>query len=104
MAHGTLYPGEVSLTCMHPKIEEIWYVVGGQATIWRKPRDREGEEVDIRAGTSLTIPARTHFQFRTVGTEPFRFIMCTMPPWREGDESQSVYVPDHWKPNCTPAR
>jgi mannose-6-phosphate isomerase-like protein (cupin superfamily) len=106
MAHGTLDPGEVSRTCMHPAIDEIWFVLAGQAEIWRKRDDREGDagEEDIYPGTSLTIPARTRFQFRTVGAEPFRFIMCTMPPWREGDDSQWVSVPDHWEPILGPDR
>lgn len=103
MAHGTLDPGEVSRTGMHPMKDEIWYVVGGEATIWLKPVGSEGEEYPVTTDTSLTIPAFTYFQYRTEGAEPFRFIMCTVPPWKEGEAGQWVSVPNHWEPNCPPA-
>src|SRR5262245_6111559 len=80
MAHGTLAPGGVSLAVRHQTVEEIWFVVGGRAEVWRKLGDQE-EIVDAGPGTSLSIPVGTHFQFRTVGDDPFQFIMCTMPPW-----------------------
>jgi mannose-6-phosphate isomerase-like protein (cupin superfamily) len=96
MAHGTLPPGGVSLAIKHRTVEEIWYVVGGHAQVWRM-RDEPGEVVDVGPGTSLNIPTGTHFQFRTVGDEPFRFIMCTMPPWPGEDEA--VRVEDHWSEN-----
>jgi mannose-6-phosphate isomerase-like protein (cupin superfamily) len=93
MAHGTLPPGRVSLAVRHRNVEEIWYVVSGRAEIWRKQNEHE-EVVDVGPGTSLSIPPGTHFQFRTVGDGPFRFIMCTMPPWPGADEA--VRVLDHW--------
>ena len=93
MAHGTLPPGGVSLAVRHRTVEEIWYVVGGRAQIWRMQEKHE-EIVDAGLGTSLSIPRGTHFQFRTVGDEPFQFIMCTMPPWPGADEA--VRVQDHW--------
>jgi mannose-6-phosphate isomerase-like protein (cupin superfamily) len=93
MAHGTLPPGGVSLAVVHRTVEEIWYVLEGEAEIWRKLGNVEAT-IAARAGTSITIPVGTHFQFRTVGPEPFRFIMCTVPPWPGEDEA--ARVPDHW--------
>ena len=93
MAHGTLAPAGVSLAVRHRNVEEIWFVVQGRAQVWRQLGDHE-EVVDASPGTSLSIPQGTLFQFRTVGDEPFRFIMCTMPPWPGADEA--VRVPDHW--------
>lgn len=93
MAHGTLPPGGVSLAVTHRTVEEIWYVLDGVAEIWRKQGDQE-VTIEARAGTSITIPVGTHFQFRTLGTTAFRFIMCTMPPWTGADEAQRV--PGHW--------
>ncbi|CAN5499601.1 hypothetical protein BH23CHL4_BH23CHL4_24610 [soil metagenome] len=93
MAHGTLPPGAVSIAVRHRSIEEIWYVLGGEADIWRKQGERE-EVARIRAGVCLTIPNGTHFQFRTVGSEPFRFLMVTMPPWPGDDECDRVEA--HW--------
>src|SRR5680860_1925205 len=74
MAHGTLPPGGISLAVRHRAIEEIWYVLGGEADIWRKQGERE-EVVRVRAGVCLTIPTGVHFQFRTVGNDSFRFLM-----------------------------
>jgi mannose-6-phosphate isomerase-like protein (cupin superfamily) len=93
MAHGTLDPGGVSLAVVHRTVEEIWYVLDGQAEIWRKQGDRE-EVIAADAGTSITIPVGTHFQFRTLGNVQFRFIMCTLPPWP--GEGEAVRVPDYW--------
>jgi mannose-6-phosphate isomerase-like protein (cupin superfamily) len=93
MAHGTLPPGRVSLAVRHQTVEELWFVVSGQAEIWRKLGDEEATVI-AGPGTSLSIPVGTHFQFRTVGDEPFCFIMVTMPPWPGPGEA--VRVPDHW--------
>jgi mannose-6-phosphate isomerase-like protein (cupin superfamily) len=93
MEHGTLPSKGVSLAIVHRTVHEIWYVLGGQAEVWRKQGKRE-EIVQVRAGDCLTIPQGTEFQFRTVGSEPFRFIMCTTPPWPGADEA--VHVTGHW--------
>ncbi len=93
MAHGTLPPGHVSLAVRHRTVEELWYVVSGRAQVWRKLGDLESVE-EVGPGTSLSIPVGAHFQFRTIGDEPFCFIMVTMPPWPGADEA--VRVPDHW--------
>ena len=89
LAHGVLSPGSVSRAIRHQTVEELWFVLSGSAEIWRKLGDSESIEA-IGAGDSLTIPVGAHFQFRTVGTEPFTFIMCTMPPWSGADEAVRV--------------
>jgi mannose-6-phosphate isomerase-like protein (cupin superfamily) len=89
MAHGTLAPGGVSTAIRHRTVEEIWFVLGGSAEIWRRLGDQESTQT-IQAGQSLTIPVGTEFQFRTVGPQPFTFIMCTMPPWPGADEAAPV--------------
>ncbi len=93
MAHGSLPPGQVSRAIVHRTVEEIWYVTDGQGQVWRKQGDHE-EIVDVGPGSALTIPVGTHFQFRTIGSEALRFVMCTMPPWP--GEQEAVRVPDHW--------
>jgi mannose-6-phosphate isomerase-like protein (cupin superfamily) len=93
LAHGTLPPGQVSLAIAHRTVEEVWYVTAGRGQVWRKQGDHE-TVVDVAAGTALTIPTGAHFQFRTTGSEPLRFIMCTMPPWP--GEHEAIRVPDHW--------
>jgi mannose-6-phosphate isomerase-like protein (cupin superfamily) len=93
MAHGTLPPGRVSLAIVHRTVEEVWYVTEGRGQVWRKQGSDEAV-VDVTPGTALTIPVGTHFQFRTVGPEPLRFVMCTMPPWP--GEEEAVRVEDYW--------
>ncbi len=93
MAHGTLPPGRVSLAVRHRTVEELWFVVSGRAEIWRKLGEVESVDA-VGPGTSLSLPVGTHFQVRTVGDEPFCFIMVTMPPWPGAHEA--VRVPDHW--------
>ena len=89
MAHGLLPPGGVSRAIRHRTVEEVWYVLSGQAEIWRRLGDDE-QVITAMSGTSLTIPVGTHFQFRTVGDEPFQFIMLTIPPWPGEDEAEFV--------------
>lgn len=93
LAHGTLPVGAVSRAIRHRVVEEVWYVLEGTGQIWRKLGDEESV-VDVRAGTSVTIPTGAHFQFRTTGEAPLRFLMTTMPPWPGAHEA--VRVPDHW--------
>ena len=89
MAHGLLPPGGVSRAIRHRTVEEVWYVLSGSAEIWRQLGDDE-QIITATTGTSLTIPVGTHFQFRTVGDEPFQFIMLTIPPWPGEDEAEFV--------------
>jgi mannose-6-phosphate isomerase-like protein (cupin superfamily) len=93
MAHGSLPPGQVSRAIVHRSVEEVWYVTEGRGQVWRKLGDHE-EVVEVEPGSALTIPVGAHFQFRTVGQEPFRFVMWTMPPWPGHDEA--VRVADYW--------
>lgn len=93
LAHGSLPPGQVSRAIVHRTVEEVWYVTEGRGQIWRKHGEHE-EVTDLEPGSALTIPVGAHFQFRTVGDEPFRFVMCTMPPWPGHDEA--ICVPDYW--------
>lgn len=92
MAHFQLAPGRCSAAIRHRTVEELWYVVAGQAHMWRSHDGRE-EIVTLRAGTSLSIPAGTHFQFRTLGTEPFAAVAVTMPPWPGAQEADFVAGP-----------
>ena len=93
MAHGTLPPGSISLAIRHKTVHEIWYVLGGEGELWRRTPAQE-EVVRLRAGVSVTIPLGAEFQFRTLGAEPLRFIMCTTPPWPGPEEA--ILVEAHW--------
>ena len=56
--------------------------MSGAGQLWRHdPATRAEEIVDLEAGASVSIPLRTAFQFRAVGTQPLEVVMTTMPPW-----------------------
>jgi mannose-6-phosphate isomerase-like protein (cupin superfamily) len=89
MAHFTLAPRQVSKAVAHRTIEEIWYFVAGRGRMWRRQKGRS-EIVEVSAGTAITIPTGTHFQFRAEGDEPLAAIGATMPPWPGADEAYEV--------------
>ena len=80
MAHGTLAVGQTSIAVTHRTVDEMWFVVGGSAELWRMLGDEE-LTVTVTVGDALTIQLGAAFQYRTMGDAPFRFIMCTMPAW-----------------------
>jgi mannose-6-phosphate isomerase-like protein (cupin superfamily) len=47
----------------HRSVEEIWYVLQVRGQMWRRQAGRQ-ETVPVDAGTCVSIPAGTHFQFR----------------------------------------
>lgn len=95
MVHCRLPPGGCSLAVTHRTVEELWYVLAGRGEIWRRQGERE-EIGSLVAGTSLSIPLGTHFQFRNLGDGPLDIVIVTMPPWPGMDEA--VRVEDRWPP------
>ena len=93
MVHCTLNPGEVSLAVAHRTVDEVWYFLEGTGQVWRRHGDTE-RVVDVAPGGSLSIPVGAHFQFRTTGDRPLRFLIVTMPPWPGHDEAYPVK--GHW--------
>lgn len=89
MAHFELPVGFTSLAVEHKTVEEVWYVLSGQGEMWRSLQGIE-EVVPLDAGTCLTIPVGTQFQFRNLGTEPLMAVGITMPPWPGEDEAKVV--------------
>jgi mannose-6-phosphate isomerase-like protein (cupin superfamily) len=82
MAHFTLGPGDTSVAVAHRTLEELWYFTGGRGQMWRHTESSGHTEcVDVAAGAAVSIPPRTHFQFRAIGPDPLRAVAVTMPPW-----------------------
>ena len=95
MAHFELPAGGVSHAVMHRTVEEIWFVVAGTGSIWR--RQGEFESINpLRPGTSLTIPLGTAFQVRADAGSALAFVAITMPPWPGMHEAVLVQGP--WAP------
>jgi mannose-6-phosphate isomerase-like protein (cupin superfamily) len=60
--------------------------------MWRRLGGRE-ETVEVAAGTSVSIPVGTRFQFRSDSDEPLSAVGATMPPWPGEDEAYPVEGP-----------
>ena len=95
MALYELAAGLVSTAVTNQTIEEIWYFLSGLGEMWRKQELRE-ETVTVEAGVCITIPVGTHFQFRSLGSEPLVALGVTIPPW-PGKEEQ-IPVEGKWDP------
>ncbi len=89
LSHCTLPAGKTSSAVSHRHVEEIWYVIDGQGEVWRKTARAE-ETIGVAAGTSLTIPPRTSFQFRNTGAGPLCILIATMPPWPGPQEAEKT--------------
>ena len=94
MVHFELAAGRASAAIAHRTVEELWFVLGGNAEMWRA--DSDGEAITrLGTGTSLSIPVGTRFQFRSLGPKPFSAVGVTMPPWPGADEA--VFVSGPWQ-------
>jgi mannose-6-phosphate isomerase-like protein (cupin superfamily) len=89
LCHCTLPTGKTSSPVAHREVEEIWYVLSGVGEVWRKNAVMEAS-ISVSAGSSLTIPARTSFQFRNTGDSPLCILIATMPPWPGPEEAVEV--------------
>lgn len=94
MAHFALAPGRCSAAVRHKTVDELWYVLSGQAQMWRR-QDGHEEVVTLQPGTSLSIPVSTSFQFRSTGAVAFAAVGVTLPPWPGPDEAEAV--PGPWQ-------
>lgn len=92
MAHFTLAAGQVAQAVTHRTVEEIWYVLAGQGSMWRRQGERE-EIIDLVPGLCLTLPVGTQFQFRASQTQAVSAVAITMPPWPGADEAVPVAGP-----------
>jgi mannose-6-phosphate isomerase-like protein (cupin superfamily) len=98
LAHFALAPNQTSKAVTHRTVEEIWFFLSGRGQMWRK-EDGESSVVDVSAGTCVTIPLGTQFQFRSLGEEPLAAVGVTMPPWPE--EGEAIIVDGEWPPSVS---
>ena len=101
LAHFELPAGAVSHAVTHRTVEEIWFIVSGRGSIWRRQEGLERHEgleriESLGPGASLTIPLGTAFQFRAEAEAPLSFVAITMPPWPGEGEAVPVHGP--WRP------
>ncbi len=96
MIHSTLKPHQTTKAVCHSRVNEFWYVLEGHGEIWRKEGELE-EVTSLTPGVAIDIDVGTQFQYRNIGTEEFKFICITMPPW--SGIYESTYVEGHWEPS-----
>jgi mannose-6-phosphate isomerase-like protein (cupin superfamily) len=101
MAHFELPAGAVSAAVRHRTVEEIWFVLAGRGSIWRRQDGIERIET-LEPAISVTIPLGTAFQFRADAGAPLSFVAITMPPWPGVDEALPASGP--WAPTVAPRR
>ena len=99
MAHFRLEPGQTSIAVAHRTVEELWYVLSGTGEMWRRQDEREAI-VALKAGSCVSLPVGTAFQFRCTGDEPFNAVAVTLPPWPGDGEAFPVDGP--WRPQVGP--
>ena len=79
-AEFSLESNEIAIAVRHRTVEEIWFVTHGSGRMWRASDEIAELEVELHAGTCLTIPTGTEFQFRS-GDFGLRILGVTLPPW-----------------------
>ena len=90
MARFSFAAGAISQAVRHRKVEELWYVLAGEAEIWREAAGPKGEVSPLIPGSSLVIPPGCAFQVRVSATEPLEVVAVTMPPWPGDEEAERV--------------
>jgi mannose-6-phosphate isomerase-like protein (cupin superfamily) len=85
-----LGPGRTSTPVRHRTVEEIWYFLGGEGRVWRRPPGSEVQVSEVRAGSVLRIPTGWAFQFRAGAATELRFLCYTSPPWPGDEEAEAV--------------
>lgn len=100
LAHFSLRPGATSVPVRHRTVAEIWYFLSGTGAMWRS-HNGHARTVEVRAGTSITIPVDTAFQFRSTSDEPLVAVGVTMPPW-PGQGEAEVLTEGAWPATVDP--
>ena len=90
---------ENALLTLRRRERRAWESSAGQGQMWRRQGERQ-ETVPLRPGTCISIPAGTHFQFRSAHDSPLAAVGVTMPPWPGADEAYDV--PGPWSANPGP--
>jgi mannose-6-phosphate isomerase-like protein (cupin superfamily) len=87
-----LAAGRTSKPVRHRTVDEIWYFLGGEGRVWRRPPGGEAQVLEVRAGSVLRIPTGWAFRFEAGREADLRFLCYTSPPW-PGDQEADV-LPD----------
>lgn len=82
MGMCTIYPGQRNPRHYHPNCEEVLHVVSGQGK-----HSYNDDWVDLRAGSTIRVPANVRHQLVAEGTEPLKCMIA----FSSGDR-QTVFL------------
>lgn len=85
---GAIQPGKGALPHAHPGIEQVCYLLEGQAIA-----ELEGEKQHMNAGDCCFFPADISHSFTVVGDTPVRVLVIYTPPYEESAD-RVIRFPD----------
>lgn len=88
---------QVSKAVRLSTLEEVWYVIAGSGSIWRR-QDANEQVLELRVGVVLTIPKGTDFQFRA-GEHGLEIFGVTVPPYPIGSTTEVQVIEGPWAPS-----
>ena len=80
LAEATLPPGAQTAPHVHPRTEEIYYILRGNGRM-----TVGAEQRDVRPADGILIPPHTGHTIRNTGAEPLVFLCCCAPPYADAD-------------------
>src|SRR5437868_5894458 len=80
LAEATLPPGAATQAHLHPRTEELYYILRGEALM-----AIEQEQRRVGAGDAIAIPPGQRHQIRNTGAEELVFLCCCVPAYEDAD-------------------
>ena len=80
LAEATLPPGGSTTRHYHPRTEEIYYILSGEARM-----EIAGEVTDVSPGDAIAIPPGAPHQIHNTGTVALKFLCCCAPGYEHDD-------------------
>jgi len=87
LAEATLPPGARTELHLHPRTEEIYYILRGTGRMAVGTEERQ-----VGPGDGILIPPGMPHTIRNVGDEPLVFLCCCAPPYSDEDTALSDRV------------